>query len=228
MPLPGKAFLAIWNDTLPEHDAEWVRWHTREHMPERVSVPGFLAGRRCLDPSRDVHRYFPLYEGTDVSVFSAAPYLERLNNPTPWTKQTASYFCNFLRSACMTVADAGSGTGGVLGTMRLDRNGATGGLIIEKAQQLVASLTDQSGILRARIGMADDRVSGIETEERRLRPKVAAPSLDGVLMIDGISRHSVAAGFAAAPEQLPRLGLKPAVQGIYDLSITLDKPDLGL
>lgn len=228
MPMPGKGFLAIWNDTVPELDAEWTRWHTREHMIERVSVPGFLAGRRYLDPKRDIHRYFTLYEGIEVGVFSAPAYLERLNNPTPWTRQTASYFRNFLRSVCGTVADAGAGTGGVLGTIRLDRGAAASQIDAVRAQELVAGLIEKTGILRARIGLADAGVSGIETEERRLRPKDAPPSLDGVLMVDGLNRADMSAALAGAAEQLLRIGLQPTAQGVYDLSITLDKPDLGL
>jgi hypothetical protein len=226
MPTPGKGFLAIWNDTVPELDGEWVRWHTREHMIERVGVPGFLAGRRYLDAKRDIHRYFTLYEGADVAVFSSAAYLERLNNPTPWTRQTASYFRNFLRSACRTVADAGAGTGGVLGTVQLNR--AVDTPRQQAVQELVAGLVDARGILRARIGLSDAGVSGIETEERRLRPEVAPPSLDGVLLVDGLDRSAVAAALTTASEKLSALGLKPTAQGIYDLSITLDKPDLGL
>ena len=49
MPLPGQGFLAIWDDVVAAGEAEWLRWHTREHMPERIGVPGFLGGRRYLD-----------------------------------------------------------------------------------------------------------------------------------------------------------------------------------
>ena len=81
MPLPGQGFLAIWNDATAEHEAEWLRWHTREHMPERVGVPGFLGGRRFIDPSSAHHRFFTLYLGESLSTFNSQPYLERLNNP---------------------------------------------------------------------------------------------------------------------------------------------------
>ena len=62
-----------------EHDA----WHSFEHLPERMGVPGFRRGRRAaaLDPDARQAR-FVLYEIDDISVSTSAPYLERLNNPT--------------------------------------------------------------------------------------------------------------------------------------------------
>ena len=81
-----KAFLAIWHDLLPDGKIEWERWHTYEHMPERVGIPGFLGGRRYMNHDDPEQCCFTMYEGSDLSVFKSAAYLERLNNPTPWTR----------------------------------------------------------------------------------------------------------------------------------------------
>ena len=43
------AVLVIWHDLLPEAKIEWEQWHTHEHMPERVGIPGFLGGRRYMN-----------------------------------------------------------------------------------------------------------------------------------------------------------------------------------
>jgi hypothetical protein len=40
MTLQGTAFLAIWHDIAAEGEPEYNLWHTREHMPERVGIPG--------------------------------------------------------------------------------------------------------------------------------------------------------------------------------------------
>ena len=40
--------IAIWHDVLPEAKDEFYEWHSREHMPERVGIPGFRRGRRYL------------------------------------------------------------------------------------------------------------------------------------------------------------------------------------
>ena len=46
MALRGKGALAIWNGIADGVDADFIEWHVKEHMPERVGLPGFLSGRR--------------------------------------------------------------------------------------------------------------------------------------------------------------------------------------
>jgi hypothetical protein len=75
-------FYDIASDAIDDHDD----WHTHEHIPERLSIPGFLRASRWT-VSAGGPRYLVIYEVADVQVLSAAPYLERLNNPTPLTAQ---------------------------------------------------------------------------------------------------------------------------------------------
>ena len=49
MALKGRAFMAVWHDIASTREAEYNTWHTRQHMPERLGVPGFLVGRRYVD-----------------------------------------------------------------------------------------------------------------------------------------------------------------------------------
>src|SRR5439155_26673945 len=44
----GSAILAFWADVEPAGEADFNDWHTREHMPERVGVPGLPRGRPHL------------------------------------------------------------------------------------------------------------------------------------------------------------------------------------
>ena len=61
MPLLGQGVLAIWHTITPEGEPEYWRWHDREHIPERVGVPGFLRGRRYRSLERSLD-YLDLYE----------------------------------------------------------------------------------------------------------------------------------------------------------------------
>src|SRR5215208_2640650 len=79
MTLQGTAFLAMWHDIAAAAEPEYNLWHTREHMPERLGIPGFEVGRRYVDWNLDTFRYFTLYEGRSLDVFRSAPYLARLN-----------------------------------------------------------------------------------------------------------------------------------------------------
>ena len=104
MPLRGAAFLAIWHDIEEHGEVEYDDWHTREHMPERVGIPGFEAGRRWVDRSLDHHRYFTLYEAATLDVLGSAAYRARLDTPTPWTHKVQPTFTNFVRAACRATA----------------------------------------------------------------------------------------------------------------------------
>ena len=48
MSLSGLGAVAIWHDLVPEARDEFYDWHNREHMPERVGIPGFRRGRRYI------------------------------------------------------------------------------------------------------------------------------------------------------------------------------------
>ena len=48
MALLGTGVLAIWNNIAPGWENEFLEWHVKEHIPERIGVKGFLRGRRYI------------------------------------------------------------------------------------------------------------------------------------------------------------------------------------
>ena len=120
MALTGQAFMALFHDVLEVDKTEYMEWHTREHMPERLGIPGFRTGKRLINHALERYQYGTLYSGDTVEVFRAPPYLERLNDPTPWTQRVQPSFRNFIRIACERIATAGIGDGGAMVTVRLD------------------------------------------------------------------------------------------------------------
>ena len=231
MTLPGDGFLAIWNDVAAEAEPEWLDWHTNEHMPERVGVRGFLGGRRYVDDRLALHKYFTLYLGETLGTFSSPPYVERLNNPTPWTAKLAPHFRNFVRGACRKVASTGHGTGGAVLTVRVAVDDAAG-LGPEPAERLLRQLTMDPGLTfgltGAHLGVADAAVTGVPTRERSMRGATQEPIFEGVVLVEGLGRRELSAAQAGIVQAIARagLGLTPAETAIYDLSITLDKSQL--
>ncbi len=73
MALAGRGVLAIWNGIAEEAEADFLAWHVREHIPERVAVPGFLRARRYV-ALRGEPRYFNFYEH-DVACGPVRPRL---------------------------------------------------------------------------------------------------------------------------------------------------------
>jgi hypothetical protein len=111
---PG-AFLALWNDIEEARIQEYERWHTLEHVPERVWVPSFISGTRYVALSGNFSRYFTLYEMASLSCLSSPSYDELVQRPTPWSASMRPSFRNFLRKTCILHSDTGCGKGaGVL------------------------------------------------------------------------------------------------------------------
>src|SRR5450432_3051055 len=61
MPLLGRAAMLLSFDIVPEAMAEHDEWHTHEHLPERLSIPGFVRGTRWK-ALRGEPGYFVMYE----------------------------------------------------------------------------------------------------------------------------------------------------------------------
>lgn len=99
----GQAALGIWMDVEAAGLDDFNAWYRRQHLPERLSVPGFLRGRR-YQATGDGPVYFTLYETRDATVLSSAPYMERLNNPTEWTRRALPMVRRMVRNAYRRVA----------------------------------------------------------------------------------------------------------------------------
>src|SRR6058998_294753 len=98
MSLLGGALLAFSHDVTAGSEADWTEWHDREHIPERLSVPGFLRLRRYVALGGGP-RFFYFYETESLAVLQSPAYLERLQNPTPWTRRSMQHVTNNTRTA---------------------------------------------------------------------------------------------------------------------------------
>jgi hypothetical protein len=220
MALRGEAVVAIWNDITPEGRDNFIEWHNREHVPERVGIPGFLRGRRYV-AEHGAPAYFTLYEAVNQAVLTGADYLQRLNNPTPWTKQATAEFRNTLRGVCLTRFSRGSGDGGSVATLRFapDGNDAT------KLEQAVIAELEKTGGLKGISGthlcIADSAASGIETAERKGR-EVNVPKW--IIMIEGSSMLAIGAAGDAVCTSLASIGgAGPIEKGLYRLEFSLTR-----
>ena len=152
--------LAIWFDRNPEKAETFEDWYQHEHLPERLGVPGFRRGRRWETVSGSPAQ-FTTYETDGPEVLTGGAYLERLNDPTPWsTEIMTTVFRNMNRTVCRVLARHGRMRGGWSVVLRLPA-------APEGASDALAELAGSPGIARAEVWEA---VPGIaETEESRLR-----------------------------------------------------------
>lgn len=218
MSLLGKAVVAIWNDILPVSRDNFIEWHNREHIPERVSIPGFLRGRRYI-AKQGTPEYFTLYEAVDAQVLVGQPYLDRLNNPTPWTKRSTADFRNTTRGVCNTDYSYGCGDGGFIATFRFDAAETDRATIRSMLVEALCETGKLNGISGAHLCIADNRASSLETAERKGR-EVGVPNW--IIMIEGGSASSVSAASDSLAQLLSRTEpVGPAELGLYRLEFAL-------
>jgi len=117
MALLGQAALAMWWDMSAGMKPEFEDWHSHEHFPERLGIPGFLRSSRWCDASGGTG-VFVLYELENHAVLSSPAYLQRLNNPTPWSRKLMPHHKNMMRSQSHVLASWGGLTAKYATTLR--------------------------------------------------------------------------------------------------------------
>ena len=224
MPLRGSGFLALWNDFDPAREAEYECWHTFEHVPERVGIPGFLSGRRYRASERSENQYFTLYELESLAALGGPDYAEVVDHPTTWSTAMRPSFRNFLRSPCEMLLTSGVGIGGALATMRftVPKDGA---MLEEPTLPSFENLLETAGITSIHLGRADQR-SQFPVQNAPVRPSVDREAY--VLLVEGTSRASL-----EVAEPLVRAMLPPSCRRIedatwatFDLAFNFDRLDI--
>ena len=228
MALKGRAFMAIWHDIASAGEAEYNVWHTRQHMPERVGVPGFRVARRYVDWNLSTQRYFTLYEGATLETFSSDDYRARLNSPTNWSNRTQPNFLNFARSACIVSASVGRGVGGAIAATRLDLKKGTLADFEAAAEKLAHRIVAIDGITGAHFGVAAPDTTRVRTRETELRSRTGEDVFDAVVMVEGIGRREVDATLPAVGDLLnDALETTSETSAVYDLAYMLTAQDIA-
>lgn len=163
--------MAFWTDIDDEHIVEIQKWHNCEHMTDRVSIPGFIVGRRYRGIG-DAPTFLFSYETTDTAVLQSEAYLHALNNSTPWTRKALTYYKNNIRNIYSLVASEGKSAPTEAPYTYVVRFNLTAeiendGLEWIKNTYLpeIAALSDA---YRCRFYQIDEEISNIMTAERNI------------------------------------------------------------
>jgi hypothetical protein len=224
MSLAGGAIVAIWNDITEEGRDNFYEWHNREHIPERVSIAGFLRGRRYAALVGEP-QYFTLYEVEDQGVLSGRPYLERLNQPTRWTTESVRHFRNVSRSLCVKDWSRGAGSGGFVGTIRFDSDPARDQALMADLTRTLTGLLEGAGIVGAHVCRADQTASRTRTAEQEGRPENAVPRW--VILIEGSTATATGPGLEVVQKEISLAGLDVVhlAAGAYGLQVDMLTPN---
>jgi hypothetical protein len=179
MPLPGKAAMLLLFDIAQEAIAEHDEWHTHEHLPERLCIPGFVRGTRWRAVLGEPG-YFVMYEVEELAVLTSKAYLERLNNPTPWTSKMMPFYRGMTRGLCAVKESFGVGLGGVGLLLRVKR----GERLLDG---ILPGLPSRPGIGSAHV--FEGAATPPMTKEQRIRG--ADARLGGALLVTGYSQDAL-------------------------------------
>jgi hypothetical protein len=219
MALRGRAFNAMWSSLSEGYAHELDRWHTIEHMPERLGVPGFLRGRRYIDATASDHSMFILYEVAHIETFRSPGLIARLNDPTEWSKKVQPALLNFIRGPCQTLISLGEGVGGAMLTARMSADARDGIDATYEITCMAPALARLHGVTAVHIGQ--HLPDNLDTAEKQLRPKATPPAFGFVILLEGIGVAELEAARSDVVKLAPRSYSMDF--GVFRLAYLLDQ-----
>ena len=105
----GSGLLAVWMQVAPFLEDDLNAWYQKEHIQERLYIPGFLNARRYVNEAE--RRYIALYDLDKPEVLQSEAYLTARNNPTPWTNRIMAALTENVRNEYELVQSIGEAPG---------------------------------------------------------------------------------------------------------------------
>ncbi len=164
----ASGLMAFWARITPHYVLRYQEWHNCEHVPERVSIPGFLAGRRYRASDGSTN-FLMFYETDTPEVFGSDAYLDALNSPTPWTQEALKYFEEPVRNIYRLRGSAGAPGDFVAPYVTTLRFNLTDNASPDMhAGKWLHALAQQDQVQQVRLYEVDEAISGIMTSERKI------------------------------------------------------------
>jgi hypothetical protein len=165
---------------------QFHQWHSLEHIPERVAIPGFMRGQRWFAEAASP-QYLTTYLTRDPAVLTSQAYLSRLNQPTPWTLSTVAAFRHTCRAAgaILWQAGPGDGSGGCMLTARISAPGIDPATLAASwSHGVLRQMAAADGVGYVRLVASAPSASRLPTAERAIRTgDVDEPDL--IVLIEG-------------------------------------------
>ena len=185
MTLLGNAAVAMWWSVAEEHLGEFHEWHSKEHLPERLSIPGFNRGSRWQRETDNA--FFVIYELAEYETLISDAYRARLNSPTPWSTTMMPLHRDMMRSQCRIVASHGRGVATYMNTTRLSPKSGRQEELEDHLRAILAKLHERVGVTGAHL-LRTETPEASATKEQQIRGGDA--TADWIILVSG---HNAAA-----------------------------------
>ena len=205
MALFGKGMLVVFSEVKARDERDFNEWYNREHIDERINLPGFHRARRYV-AVRASPKYLATYECDTVGDLATPGYLQLLANQTPWTQAVMARFTQFHRLTLRTQVDLAHGVGGAVACVRFVPDPRERKPLVAWLQETVLPrVIARPGLLGAFAAETDLEVTNAPLQEKSMdHPK--ADEAEWVVMIEGADAASVG---AAARAHFKLATLKP-------------------
>jgi hypothetical protein len=168
---------------------EFREWHDREHVPERMAMPGFLRARRYSRTVDGAPVFLNVMELRDPETLKSREYRASSENPTEWTRRMVPRLQGLVRGLLTLTATRGVADGGHLVLAR-DVTGTDGGLDVVASRSAIVgvhlcrgtfSAASDAGAVPADLllietatrGAAEDLRAALISEDNRDLPRPA-------------------------------------------------------
>ena len=224
MPLLGQAAMLLTFDIVEEAIPEHDDWHTHEHLPERLSIPGFLRGIRWVAVA-GAPRYLVLYEVERLETLASPAYLERLNNPSPWTRKMMPNYRAMTRGLCSVARSHGLGMGNFSLLVRLKpAAGSDASLDRWLGTEVMPQLAMRPGL--GSVHLLRSGLTPEMTSEQRIRG--ADSGIDWALLASGYERGALSdlEQGELSEKELQKHGATGVVTATYQAAYTLSEREV--
>lgn len=218
------AVMCTWTNCATPAEPDFTEWYNRQHLAERVAIPGFLSGARYV-AEKGAPKYLAYYEWESTKVGPTPAYMERQDNPTRWTRRMMSNFQNTIRTVFQRKLRLGLGRGAAAATLRFAPEAGQEAKLERRLERILPLLHRHPGMVGVTLLQVDAEGSRMDSNESRMR---AAPdALAGwVIHAEAMDMPSLKRAWAAEVKQadLVKNGATRRMQlGFYRLLFTLAK-----
>ncbi len=215
MPLHGKGMLITFTEVKARDERDFNEWYNREHIDERINLPGFHRARRYV-AVRGAPKYLATYECDSVGDLATPGYLQLLANQTPWSQAVMARFTHFHRLTLRIQADLTHGIGGAIACVRFTPDPRERKPLVAWLQETVLPRAiARPGMLGAFAAENDVETTNAPLQEKSMdHPR--AEEAEWVVILEGADAASV--GVTA------RTLFKPGVLKPYGVSVA---PTIG-
>jgi hypothetical protein len=162
---PPRGQLCIWTDVDPAFERDFNRWYDREHMQERLAIPGFVSARRFRAIGECPRPWLALYCTQSLEVFRSDAYRSAFANQTPWSLSNFARMRGTERRVGELVVERGDGEGGALALFTV-----APGTGVAPIDALLTGISGHDDVIRVSVLRTDAGLSAPVTPDKPAVP----------------------------------------------------------